>query len=222
MITETRSNNKTRAVKREEAYNIILKYALSASGACGVFKIFVPIPFLEVGALTLITKKMCSELTAIYGYESLSGMGMLYGVAIGAFSGAQLAAGILDFVPFIGACSNAIATCMLHTVTGLSMIIICEHLEDGVLSATDVKDSPWEIINSISTCVVGLVGAFLRGDISNAIDSGKEASRLWKLHSDIPIVHSMIHDDAKKAVITTVDQCASIAKSVYDIKTSKA
>jgi uncharacterized protein (DUF697 family) len=198
---------------RQRAKNCTMMYALGASGACGFFKLIIPIPFIEVGALTLVTKKMCKEITNIYGYSSIEGLGTLFGVAIGAFSGAKLATGFLDFFPGIGAGANAIATFSLHTLTGYSLILICELLKDGKITEKDIKNSPISIIDIIAKISITAVGGFLRGDLNDAILSGKRAFKWSKVHTDIPLVQQTINSDihivAKKAL--TVG-----ANTIYD------
>lgn len=194
---------------KQEAKNCVMLYALGASGACGFFKLIVPIPFVEVVALTAVTKKMCKEITSIYGYSSIDGMGTLFGVAVGAFSGAKLATGILDIIPGLGAGANAIATYSLHTLTGFSLILICELLKDGKIKESDIRDSSLSVINIVAKISTSLIGGFLRGDLNDSIAAGKRAFKWSSTDTDIDAIKSDIKTIGKDVVSvgtgTTID-----------------
>lgn len=163
--------------KLERARDTILGYAFAASGVIGAFKIFVPIPYIEVGALTWCTKSMCDRIARIYGYESLSGMSTFFGVVIGAALGVKLATGILDTIPGIGATANAIATFTLHSVTGVILIAVCELLDDGCITESDIRNSSAATISKILGTVTDNVAGFVRGNPVDAINHVKEAYR---------------------------------------------
>ena len=162
--------------KIEKARDVTLHYAFGASGACFLFKAILPIPWIEVSALTAVTMKMCQEITSIYEYNSLAGMTTFFGVVIGAASGAKLATGVLDAIPGIGAGANAIATFTLHTVTGIILIAICELLDQGCITENDLKKSNVATISKMLGTVTLLVGTFVRGDnLQDSINSVKNA-----------------------------------------------
>lgn len=159
--------------KIDQARNTILLYATGSAGVVGIFKIVVPIPLIEVGALTAITMKMCREIAKIYGYESLGGISTFFGVLVGAAMGVKLAASTLDMIPGIGAGANAIATFTLHSVTGIALIVVFELLNEGGISNTDLQNSPAGFIDALLGAVTKVVGGFVRGDYYGAIESAK-------------------------------------------------
>jgi uncharacterized protein (DUF697 family) len=153
----------------QEARNCVLRYAFGSSGVCGIFKLIIPIPLIEVGVLTLVTKKMCDKITRIYGYNSLSGMATFFGVLIGAASGVKLATGILDVIPGLGAGANAIATFSLHVITGIILIAVCELLDDESINESDLANSTVDTISKVLGSVTDVIGDFVRGDYNGAI-----------------------------------------------------
>jgi uncharacterized protein (DUF697 family) len=163
--------------KLDEARDCVLQNAFLSAGACGIFKGLVPIPWLEVGALTWVTKRMCDKIVDIYGYQNLSGMSTFFGVVIGAATGAKLAAGILDVVPLLNIGANAVATFTLHTVTGIIVIAACELLDDGAISNKDIECSTIGTISKILGSVTAVIGGFARGNYHDAIHTVKDAFR---------------------------------------------
>jgi uncharacterized protein (DUF697 family) len=164
-----------------DARNTILGYAFGSAGVVGVFKVFVPIPAVEVGLLTAVTIGMCNKIARIYGYESLSGISTFIGVLVGAANGVKLATSTLDLIPGIGAGANAIATFTLHTVTGIALIIVFELLDAGEITNKDIQKSPIGFINALLGAATSVIGGFVRGDFSGAIESAKhEFSRRWQ------------------------------------------
>jgi uncharacterized protein (DUF697 family) len=160
--------------KIKKARNTILSYAFGSAGVVGLFKLVVPIPAIEVGALTAVTMAMCKKIAQIYGYESLGGISKFFGVLVGAAMGVKLAASTLDVIPGLGAGANAIATFTLHGVTGIALIVVFELLEDGGITNADIQSTPAGFVNALLGAVTGVVGGFVRGDYYGAIQNAKE------------------------------------------------
>ncbi len=151
----------------KKARNCMLKHSILAAGGCGVFKAIVPIPKAEVGALTCTTMNMCKKIAHIYGYDHLSGLTQLIGVATGAAFGVSLATDIMQFIPGINVVASMASTSILHLVTGSIMIGVFEMMDAGMIDATNLKDSKvTSIINSFAANATTLVGGVFRGDIS--------------------------------------------------------
>ncbi len=141
----------------------MLKHSILAAGGCGVFKAIVPIPKAEVGALTCTTMNICKKIAHIYGYDHLSGLTQLIGVATGAAFGVSLATDIMQF----NVAASMASTSILHLVTGSIMIGVFEMMDAGMIDATNLKDSKvTSIINSFAANATTLVGGVFRGDIS--------------------------------------------------------
>ncbi len=161
--------------KRNKAICCVLTRAAAAGGVCGVFKTAVPIPLIEVGGLTAVTKNMCGKIAKIYHYDGLSGISTFIGVATGAALGAKLAATVLEAIPGIGAAANVASTVSLHLATGAIMIVVFELLDEGVISpqAINDKESVIGIVNRLMGGITDIVGKLFRGDFSNAMSYAK-------------------------------------------------
>lgn len=204
--------------KLEDARNCILQNAFMSAGACGVLKGFVPIPWIEVGALTFITKRMCDKIARIYGYESLSGMSTFFGVVVGAATGAKLAAGILDVIPGLNIGANAIATFTLHTVTGIIVISACELLDEGLITDKNIRNSTAGTISKILGAVTAVVSGFVRGNYYEAVQTVKDAfheSMPEGVRASAELTTDVVEDEVKRHILTrAADEGKSIVEEI--------
>lgn len=165
--------------KRSKAILCVITRAAAAGGVCGVFKVAVPIPLIEVGGLTAVTKNMCKKIAKIYHYDGLSGISTLIGVAVGAALGVKLATELIESIPGIGAVANVASTVSLHLVTGAIMIVVFELLDDGVISKQAINDeeSVIGIVNRLMGGMTDIVGKLFRGDFAGAMSYSKKLLR---------------------------------------------
>lgn len=161
--------------KLEDARNCVLQNAQLSPGVCGAFKPVVPILCATTFATTCITKQICDKIVRIYNYEHLSGMSTFFGVVIGAANGAKLTTRVLDFFPGTTVAPNAIAIFTLHLVTGIVVIAVCELLDEGVISNTDIQNSAFGTVSKILGAATSVVSGFARGDYYDAIRTVKDA-----------------------------------------------
>lgn len=174
LLLSAKKNEERKMAKIDEARFIILQNGFMSAGACGVFKAFVPIPWLEIGALTWTTRNMCNGIAQIYGYQELSGMDRLIGNIISSATEAKLVSGLLDVVPGFNIGTNAIATFTLQAVSGIILTSICELIDEKTIHRNFVEDISVASINEILVSVTALVGEFSRGNNHKAIESVKE------------------------------------------------
>ena len=150
--------------KKQEAVKCVLVHAGLAATGCGVFKAVVPVPLIEVGVLTMATKKMCKKLANIYGYDGIAGVTTLIGVAVGAGFGGSLATRIGDFIPGINVAANVASTTILHLTTGAIMIAAFELMKDGYIDPVSLtKSNSVSLVNELAVCATAMVGGVLRG-----------------------------------------------------------
>lgn len=152
----------------------VLAYASGAAAASGVIKLFLPFPGSDVAPLTAITKSMCDNVTAIYGYQSLKGLSEFIGVLIGAAEGMTLAAEVSSFIPVIGAGANAVAMFTLHALTGFALILVFELLGAGEITEEDVRATPVGLVSRILGSATDVVANVIKGgSIPSAVEGAK-------------------------------------------------
>ncbi len=161
--------------KIDDARFCILQNGFMSAGAAGVFKALVPVPWLEIGPLTWVTRNMCDQIAGCYGYEDLPGMDHFFAMVIAEATTAKLAAGIFDFVPGFNIGTNAIATFTLHAVTGIIVIAACELLDEGLIAAREIEEANRETIKKVISTVNSVVYDFARGNYLKALEVVKNA-----------------------------------------------
>lgn len=160
--------------KIDEARFVILQNGFMSAGACGMFKAFVPIPWLEIGALTWSARTMCDRIVRMYGYEDLPGMDRLIGNVIESATEAKLVSGLLDVVPGFNIGANAVATFTLQAVSGIIVTSICELLEERSVSLGFINSITTASISELLATVTAMVGEFSRGNNHKAIEIVKK------------------------------------------------
>lgn len=134
-------------------------------------------PILSGALLTGVTINMCEEIVDVYGYKSLSGMSTFIGVIPGAAAGASVANVVIGYIPGIGAIANCAATALLHTVSGLIVISICELYKDGAVTNDELKNNSMGIASAILGELTGKVGDVLRGTHSDMKEDVKSIAK---------------------------------------------
>lgn len=204
--------------KIDEARFVILQNGFMSAGACGVFKALVPIPWLEIGALTWATRNMCDRLVQIYDYENLPGMDDLISNAIGSATEAKLVSGLLDVVPGFNIGTNAVATFTLQTVTGIIITSICELLDERALSQESVKHISTSTIRNILSTVTSVVGEFARANYHDAIQIVKAEFCPPLLEEDDVITISAedyVQEELQQCILlATADAAEEIAEDI--------
>ena len=162
--------------KRNKAILCVITRAAAAGGVCGVFKAAVPIPLIEVGGLTAVTKNMCKKIAKTYHYDGLAGISTLIGVAIGAALGVKLATELIESIPGIGVGANIVSTVSLHLATGAIMIVVFELLDDGFISKEAINDekSVIGLVNRLMGGITDIVGKLFRGDFAGTMSYAKK------------------------------------------------
>ena len=134
-------------------------------------------PILSGALLTGVTINMCEEIVDVYGYKSLSGMSTFIGVIPGAAAGASVANVVIGYIPGIGAIANCAATALLHTVSGLIVISICELYKDGAVTDNELENNSMGIASAILGELTGKVGDVLRGTPSDMKEAVKSIAK---------------------------------------------
>ncbi len=203
--------------KLDDARYCILQNGFMSAGASGVFKALVPIPWLEIGPLTWVTRNMCEQIAGCYGYEDLPGMDHFFAVVIAEATTAKLAAGIFDFVPGFNIGTNAVATFTLHAVTGIIVTAACELLDAGKIAPQEIENANRESVKKIMGTVTSIVYDFARGNYIEALEIVKnvmeEAVPQLEYDDDI-IIEITVNDMKPKLLMAAADSAEKMAVDI--------
>ncbi len=112
--TETLCLSEVKPVCDQKAVNAIIKNKVRWSLGLGLLPVFVPIPFVDMAAITAVQLKMIDELSQHYGVKfSENRVKNVIGALLGSFGTGMLltngVSSLIRYVPVVGALSTALA-----------------------------------------------------------------------------------------------------------------